>query len=71
MAKTIKFKNKTLFIRVPTQDELKHFNSLKPSKSYSKYLGLVINEKLTVNNFTGNIKELQNLVAEIKEVLLK
>ena len=69
MVKAIKFKDKTLFIRVPNAQEIKSFESLRPSKSCAKYLGLVIGEKITVNSFTGKINELQTLVAKIKEAL--
>jgi len=68
---SIKYKGKLLFIRRPTIAEQKHFNSLKPSLRYSKYLGLIINKKIGVNDFTGDIQGLQELIKEIRKGILR
>lgn len=38
-------------------------------EQYSKLLGLVINTKLRINDFTGNVKELENIIVKIKEAI--
>lgn len=69
MVRSINWNGQKLLVRVPSKQEINSFKKQKPSSCYSKYLNLVINERLTVNDFSGNINELNQLIIKIKECI--
>lgn len=66
----IEIRNKRYVLKLPGESERRYLKGLKKSsESYSKLLSLVINRKLTLNSFTGDIAHLNEIINEIKEAL--
>lgn len=70
MAATIvKHKGEILVVRKVSTNEKRSIYRLSTTKQYQKFLSLVMNKQLSVNQFTGNVKELQEIVSKIKEAI--
>jgi hypothetical protein len=59
----------TLLVRDPGPDFLKAIRKLKTSAYYDKLLGLVVNRRLSVNAFTGDIGALRDIINDLEELL--
>ena len=67
MIKSIEWQEKLLLLKPIAKSEARSISKLKPSEQYGKYLDLVINKRFRINDFNGNINELQALVTRIKK----
>jgi hypothetical protein len=67
----LKHNGETLLVREIDTGELKTLKRLKTSAYYNRLLGLIVNRRLSVNSFTGDISAMQKLILDMEELICR
>ena len=68
---SIEHRGEMVFFFIPSRPEIAAMDAKSLTRRAALYLGKIINKAYSVNDFTGNIRELDELINQIREEMLK
>lgn len=68
--KSFEYKGSIYLVKPITEKELKSIEKKSIIVRYNKMLALIINKKLCINDFNGRLKELSELIDNIRRIII-